>query len=195
MFRNYLVAALRNLARNKLNTAIIVAGLSGGFAAAIFIALFVRDELSYDAWFPLHERTYLLRTILDASGDERGAADRSPYYFATTMKLDFPQIEAAARLTPGRASIRSGEIEYNEDLYWADPNIFDVLRLPTIAGNLPTALQSPDGVVMTRRIARKYFGRDDPIGKTVSFDRQHPMTVTAVLEDVPSNTHLRFDIV
>src|SRR5262245_32559094 len=102
MFRNYVAASLRNLARNKLHAAIIVTGLAAALAAAMLIALFVRDEFSYDSWLPLHERTYLLRTALGGSGAEAYAADRSPYYFAATMKLDFPQIEASARMTPGR---------------------------------------------------------------------------------------------
>lgn len=195
MFRNYLAAALRNLARDRLYAAITVIGLALGFAAALVIALFVRDELSYDRWIPLHERTFLLGASVTISGRAPDYVDLSPPFFAAPMKLDFPQIEAIGRLNESKASLRRGQIENNETLHWADPNIFDLLQLPAVAGDLRTALERADGIVLTRKMARKYFGRNDPIGEAIEVDREHRMTVTAVLEDLPSNTHLNLDIV
>src|ERR1700730_11399494 len=98
MIRNYLVAALRNLLRNWLYAAITIICLAVGFAAALLIALFVRDELSYDRGPPLQDPTFLLRNALS----ETEISGRAPSYFAATMKLNFPGIEATARLTPGR---------------------------------------------------------------------------------------------
>jgi putative ABC transport system permease protein len=195
MFRNYLSAALRHLARDGLYAAITIIGLAVGFTAAILIALFVRDELSYDQWLPMHERTYLLRAHVEISGREADDVDLSPSWFAPPMKLDFPQVEAIARLTRPEMSVRRGELENNERVHWADPNFFDLLPLTAIAGDLPTALERPDGIVLTRAMARKYFNRDDPVGETLEINREHVMTVTAVLEDLPSNTHLDIDIV
>src|SRR6267142_1436087 len=135
MFRNYLIAALRNLARNKLYAAINIVGLAVGFATAILIALFVRDEFSYDQFIRGHDKTYLIQS------DERMPArapfysDNSPAHFAEQLKLDFPQVEAAARITtdytPG---VRHGDIEYTERVYWSDRNIFDLLPLPAAYG-------------------------------------------------------------
>ena len=196
MFRSYLTAACRHLSRNWLHSGVVIFGLAVGIAAALMIALFLDSEFHYDE-IPLHERTYLLRTALNATGLESDAVDRSPSYFATAMKLDFPQIEAIARLAPTirQASFRKGEIENNEVIYWGDPGIFDVLRVPALAGDPSTALQNPNSVVITRKIAMKYFGRENPVGDTFEFNRQHVLTVTAVLEDRPPNSQLQFDIV
>jgi putative ABC transport system permease protein len=89
-------------------------------------------------------------------------------------------------------SVGHGGREFQESLSWAEPNLFDVLPLPVLAGDPHTALADPDGVVLTRSLARKYFGRDTPIGETLDIGRQFPLRVSAVLEDLPSNTHLNF---
>ncbi len=205
MFRNYLTTALRNLVRNRLYAAINIIGLTVGFAAALLIALFLRDDLGYDRWIPDHARTYLIRfegrptsATLDSPLLVR---DNSPPQFAAWLAASFPEIERVARLgfveggNPGfRSGLRHGEIEGNEILFWADADFLSVVALPLIAGDPATALQQADSVVLTRRTARKYFGRDDPIGETLELDRRHPMRVTGVLEDLPSNTHLNFDL-
>src|SRR5215469_10165209 len=98
MFRNYLAAALRNLARNKLYAGINIIGLAVGFAAAILIALFVRDEFSYDKWLPDHERTFLLTAEIALPGRDAVFADETPGEMAGFLKLDYPQIETIARL-------------------------------------------------------------------------------------------------
>src|SRR5262249_47672551 len=103
---------------------------------------------------------------------------------------DFHEIEAIARLTPAPAALRHGDLEFSENLTWADPDVFRILALPAIAGDPVTALEAPDGLVITRAIARKYFGRDDPIGEVLELDRKTTLRVAAVLEDLPSNTHL-----
>ena len=196
MIRSYVTAALRNLTRNGLYNLIIISGLAVAMSAALLIAMFVHGELSYDE-LPLYERTYLLRTVLSRSGLESEIWDHSPSNFAAAMKLDFPQIEKIARLVPqnSQVGIRKGQIESNEQIAWADPDIFDVLRVPTIAGDPRTALQNPNTVVITRKIALKYFGRENPVGDTLEFDRQQVLTVTGVLADRPPNSQLQFDIV
>jgi len=77
---------------------------------------------------------------------------------------------------------------------WADPDILQVLRLPAVAGDANGPLPA-DGIVLTQRMARKFFGRDNPVGEVLDIDRQHPMVVTAVLRDLPSNTHLNTEII
>jgi putative ABC transport system permease protein len=194
MFRNCLVAALRNLARNKLYAVINIVGLSTGFAAAIFIALFVRAEFSYEDFLPNFERTYLATEIISVPGAKPLVVSYTPAELAGWLKLDFPSVDAVTRLQPERTSLRHADIEANEQIYWADPNFFDVVSLPVAAGDIKTALQQPDGVVLTRTIARKYFGRDDAVGETIEFGRKHAMRVTAVVDDLPSNTHLEMQI-
>jgi putative ABC transport system permease protein len=91
--------------------------------------------------------------------------------------------------------VRHGQVEALETVLWADPDIFSILPLPTLAGDLKTALAEPDSVVLTQAYARKYFGRDDPVGQTLLIDKRLPMRVTAVIKDLPSNTHLKMTIV
>jgi putative ABC transport system permease protein len=191
MFRNYLAAALRNLTRNRLYSIINIVGLTVGLAAALLIALFVRDEFSYDTWIPGYERVYAVH----ATAVERFQTthyDLAPSMTAGLLARDFPQqISAVTRFAPAlRRGVRRGDVEYSETIMWADPSFFEVLPLPAFAGNLATALQDPDGLVLTRSAARKYFGRDNPIGETLEIDRTFVMRVTAVLEDLPSNTYL-----
>ena len=196
MFRNYLAAALRNLTRNGLYASINIVGLSAGFATALLIALFVRHETTFDHFIPGYQNIYKLSMELRLPGGTSATEDVGgwiPYQ----MKLDLPQIEKIARLSHifEGVSLRHGDVEAIESrFYWAEPNIFDVLPLPAYAGNLKTALERPDGLVLTRRMARRYFGTDNPIGETLEIERNRTMTVTAVLEDLPSNTHLNAEI-
>ena len=194
MFRHYLIAALRRMTSNTVHTAINIIGLSIGFAAAILIALFVHDEFSYDKWIPGHERTFVVRMLVSGVGTPTGWSTTTSD-LAEILKDNLPAIEATARLRVDTASLRHGLIEANETIYWADPRFFDVVPLPATGGDLATALQRPDGIVITRRIARKYFGRDNPIGETIELNRKNPMRVMAVLDDLPSNTHLNTEII
>jgi len=195
MLRNYLITALRNLVRNRLYAAINISGLAVGFGAAIFIALFVRDEFSYDRWIPGHDRVFLITETLKIDGRTPVESHLVPLGLAELMKLDFPQIQHVARVVGKNASLRHEGIEANETIYWADPEIFDVLPLITVAGELSAALAKPDGLVLTQRMAEKYFGQANPIGQTMEINRQEPMRVAAVIRDFPSNTHLTAEII
>ena len=200
MLRNYLITALRNLVRNRLYAAINIVGLAVGFAAAILIALFVRDEFSYDTWIPGHENIYHVVGRAEVSGHAPMYGDRLSPNLAAFLKAESPAIQEVTRLFFADAQagaqpiLRKGEVEGREDLLWADPNIFDVLPLPAIAGDLRTALSAPDGIVLNRTLARKYFGRDNPIGQIIELDRKYPMRVMAVIDDLPPETHLRFSV-
>jgi putative ABC transport system permease protein len=198
MFRNYFAAAVRNLARNHLYAVINVLGLAVGFAAAVLVAIYVHHELNFEDFIPGYQRIYRISSaavVPDAGSnavEDLGGSEIGP-----KLKLAFPQIEALARLsnTFGGENLRHGNVETLEErFYWADPNFFDVVPLPVLAGDLKTALERPDGLVLTRRMARKYFGRDLPLGETLQINRKTTMQVTAVLADLPSNTHLNAEV-
>lgn len=191
MLRNYLAAALRNLARNRLYAGINLLGLAVGFAAAILIALYVRDELTFDRFWPGHEQVYRL-AVTSASPQFKIPAEFAPPELAAEVKAAFPQVEAIARLWLSGADLKHGNVELSERVMWADAEIFKVLQFQVVAGDLPSALEQPNEVVLTRTLARKYFGRKDPIDETLTLNRQHPLRVVAVIEDLPSNTH--FDL-
>jgi putative ABC transport system permease protein len=210
MLRNYLMTALRNLARNRLYAGITILGLAVAFTAAILIGQFVRNELTYDHWIPGYERVYKIGNTMVQPGQPPATSDIGPSVLASQIKAVFSSAEVIARLEQSFPSIkaRPGDAGANDNVFaWADPDIFKALPLPVLAGNLDTALQEPDTVVITKAAARKYFHRDLPIGDTLLVQTAtppppgsgplaqgtqawHPMRVTAVLKDLPSNTNL-----
>jgi len=196
MFRNYLAAALRNLARNKLYAGVTIMGLAIGFAAAMLIGLYVRDELTFDRFLPDHERIYLMTSTIQMAGAKPIETKLSQIKLAERLPLDFPEVELAGRLTGAYfpPTVRRGEtVAAEQSLYYADPNFFRILRFPVLAGDLAHALDTPDSVVLTPGAARKYFGREDPIGQVLLINRE-PFRVTAVLKELPSNTHITAEI-
>jgi putative ABC transport system permease protein len=198
MLGNYLAAAVRNLLRDRAYTLINLFGLSLGFVAAILIALYVRDEYSYDQFFPEHARTYRLTEIVEVPGRGPLPLTVSSSVDARAMKLTFPEIEEATRLQGTSARLfRAGDSTGAAPLaaYWADPNFFQLFPMRVIDGTLAGALSRPDGVVLTRTFARTLFGRENVAGEPVRVGRDTNMRVTAVVEDLPSNTHLNIDVV
>jgi putative ABC transport system permease protein len=196
MFANYLAAALRNLARNKLYAGVTILGLAIGLAAAMLIGLYVRDELTFDRFVPDRERIYLMTTTIELEGSRPIETKLSQIKLAERLPIDFPEIELAGRLTGAYfpPTVRRGEtVAAEQNLYYADANFFRILRLPVLAGDLEHALDTPDSVVLTRAVARKYFGRDDVVGQILTINRE-PFRVTAVLKDLPSNTHISAEI-
>jgi putative ABC transport system permease protein len=196
MLRNYLAAALRNLGRNRLYAGITIAGLAIGFAAAMLVALFVRDEYSYDKFIPGWQHVYRISEVIGTPSAKPIETYYSPVMLAEAFKANFPEMETIARsaIAGFPPEVRHGEISGAEQgAVWADPTFFRILPVPALAGDLVHALDAPDSVVIDRATARKYFGRDKPIGETLIIDK-HPMRVTAVIEDLPSNTHLAGNI-
>jgi putative ABC transport system permease protein len=214
MFRNYMAAALRNLLRNRLYAAINIVGLALGISAALLIALFVRDEYSYDRFFPGYRDVYLLTPTRDPI-DRRLLAERWDFSLpnlAAKLSVQLPQIATAARImsADNPPHIRHGQVEADETGFlWVDPSFFRVMPLKSLAGDLQTALATPDSVVLTRTAARKYFGRDKPLGEmlevnpamgsdaakvSTAFNTSHPMRVTAIIDDLPSNSYVKGDV-
>jgi putative ABC transport system permease protein len=208
MWRNYLTTALRHLARNRLYAAISIASLAVGFAVAVLVGVFLRHELSYDRFLPDYGRLYVVRQVFLPPG-------QGPLWryndvrtdVAAGLRADFPQVEDVARLQHREVGIQQGaDIATEPDFGWADPNLFQVLRLPFLAGDPATALTRPDGVVLTAAMARKYFGSEDVLGRALTVrpltsaamggeaGAAIPLQVTGVLKDLPSETHLKIEI-
>ena len=194
MLRNYLAAALHNLFRNGPYAVINIFGLALGFTAIILIALYVRDEYSYDRFYPDHDRIYRVMETVSPPGEGPLRIAVTASNIAPAMKLDFPEVEAATRLVARGAVLRQGNIVGSSELYWADPNFFRIFPMKVVAGNLDEALNRPDSLVLTRKTARRYFGRDDVVGKVLEMDRQYTLHIAAVIEDLPSNTHLNAEV-
>ena len=173
---------------------LMVAGLGLAYCAVVVIGLYVRDELTYDQSIPGANGVYLLAPKYGPPGRPLIDSDRSPAGFARWIKTDLPEVQQVARLDTQEWRVASTTRSVKERFYWADPNIFSVLRLGALRGDLKTALEAPDGMVMTRRMAIAYFGRDDVIGRTLLVNSLHTFRVTAVLKDLPPNIHLDREI-
>jgi len=194
MFRNILAAALRNLARNRLYAAISIGGLAIGMAAALLTFLFVRDELNFDGFIPGHERVFVLMHEVTAPGLGRERESASIAQQAAWLKLDLPQIVDAERIAFDSVVVRRGDVEANETVGWADPGLLRLLPYPALAGDPAAALEQPDAVVITRAMARKYFGQDRPIDQTLQFNRKQVFRVAAVIEDYPASANITAQI-
>lgn len=192
MLRHYAAIAVRNVARTKLYAAISVIGLALGFAAATLIGLYVHDELTYDRWLPNHERIYQV----SAGGANGTLTSVAPSDLGNWLVNDYPELEAVTRLFQESAFFVDSEDagrKFNETVVWADRSTPQVFRFPAVAGSFDGALDRPDALVLTRTLATKYFGAAErAVGKVLLYKGVQPMTVTAVIENLPSSTTLGF---
>ena len=186
MLLDYLAVALRNLAQNRLYSGISILGLALGLCAATLAGVVLRSELTYEHFMAGYANTYFAATVGAPSGRAPFYSAGAPSFVAGLLKLNLPQARAITRIVAADVHLRHERVEAPEKLYWADPNVFDVLRLPVIAGDLAGALRNPDNIVLTRGIAEKYFGRAAPVGQTVVVDGAHDMVVAAVIADLPA---------
>jgi putative ABC transport system permease protein len=186
MIGHYLHLAARNVPRAGPFVLISIVGLAIGLGAALLIGLYVHDELSYERWLPESDRVYLI----SVRSPDGGMTDIGPSDVGHWVAADYPQFEVVTRLVRGDSFFKRDAHEFNEPITWADSNVFDVLRFSVVAGTLKGALDEPETLVLTRRIAEKYFGRPDPIGETLLLAGARPLKITAVIENLPSNTEL-----
>jgi putative ABC transport system permease protein len=192
MLRHYLSLALRHVARNKLYALISITGLAIGFGAATLVGLYVHDELTYERWLPNSERIYRVSPTTEVTGDAGAGPSDIGLWLASDYK---DQLEAVTRLFRGGGGFfKRGDVAFSEPILWADANVFDVFQYPVVTGSLRGSLERPDGLVLTRSAAQRYFGDGDPVGQTLLYNGREPMVVNAVIEDLPSNTHLAFNV-
>jgi putative ABC transport system permease protein len=195
MLGNYVVAALRNLVRNRAYAAINLLGLALGYTAAILIALCVRDEFTFDQFFPQADRIYQVGELIEPLGSPPARSSVTTAFIAPALQLDFAEIDLVTRLIPDSVSVRRKDGESaTPAAYWADPTFFHMFPMKVVAGDLAHALSSPGDIVLTHRAARQFFGRDDVVGETLDINREHSLRIVAVVEDLPSNSNLTFDI-
>ncbi|WP_407522395.1 ABC transporter permease [Lacibacter sp. MH-610] len=197
MLKNYFVIAWRNLLKNRTFSIINIAGLAVGLACFILIALYVVDELSYDRYHQKASRIYRINSDIRFGGtDLKLAVSSDP--MGATLKKDYPQVEQFVRIynSAGSKLIKKGNAFINETrVTHADSTLFEVFTLPVIAGNPQTALNEPNTVVITESAANKYFGTVNVIGQNIETNDNTKTLykVTAVIKDIPANSHFNFD--
>jgi len=206
MFRDYLVIALRNIARHKLYSFINIAGLAVGLACVILIALFVRDELSYDKWIPGSDKLYRVEVTYHVPNRSDIVLAQTSMPLPVAMRDQIPEVRSATRLTQQHTTMIAGDRQFSETVAVVDPNFLQVVQLPLVTGDPRTVLSQRDTIVISQRIARKYFNDADPIGKTLATGRGRcnrdpvcantavALKVVGVMRDLPHNTQIDADI-
>jgi putative ABC transport system permease protein len=184
--RHFVAAFLGNLRATRLLSAIAILGLTIGLTGAILMALAARTALEFNGFLPDRERIHIGISVLSPPGMPPNFNEASNARAAALIKANLPDVEAVARLAEQEATLRRGETISREKIYWADPDIFALLRFPALHGQPATALRRPDAIVMKRSAALRLFGRDDALGETIEVDGR-PMIVTAIIADVPPN--------
>jgi putative ABC transport system permease protein len=195
MLRNLIVVSLRNLLQNRSYTLLHILGLTLGITCALFITLYIVDEVSYDDFHDKRGRIYrIVTTILDSGKETNYPSTQVP--MATELETKYTEVEGAIRfLGAGRELFENPDARlqfYEENFYFTDSTVFDVFTFPLIHGDPSQALAQPNTVVVTESTARRYFGTTDAIGKTI-LSKGKLYTVTGIAGNPPSNSSIRFD--
>jgi putative ABC transport system permease protein len=195
MLKNYLKIALRNLWRKRAYTFINVIGLVVGMACCFLIFLYVHFELSYDQFHSKADRIYRVVGDLKSSGETLYWYE-TPGPLAGSLKSEFPQVQEVTRFINLGVLVRTGGVKFQEkQVLWADSSIFSVFDFPLIYGDPGTALKEPNSVVISETAALKYFGRTNPLGRSLLLTSLNlPGVVTGVMKDIPENSHIKADI-
>ena len=200
MIKNYLRVALRNLLRHKGYAFLNILGLAVGIAAAALIFLYVRSELSYDEFHNNADRTYRVVADWSNQGDSQIHQLGTPFVLAQTIREKYPQVESITQICGplGDFVVRRGRKAVKMfDVYAAEPSFFDVFSFPLLQGNPEASLNDPGTIVLSQTTAKKLFGTDEPLGKSIEVklgDAWQSARVTGVVADVPPNSHFRFDM-
>lgn len=195
MFRNYLKIAVRNIFRNKTYSFINIFGLSIGIACSILIILWVHDELNYDHFHKNSAELYLaVQKCYTQDEIEYGSA--LPYPAAEVLKRDYPEISEVCRVYYSQEFlfVHNDKRFIEKSILMVDPEFLTMFSFSLIQGDASNILDDPNSVVITKKIAQKYFGNSNPLGKIFRVDNQHNLTVTGVLNDIPKNSLLDFSI-
>jgi putative ABC transport system permease protein len=214
VFANYLTVALRNIARHKLYSAINICGLALGLTCVILIALFIRDETSFDKWVPDSANLYRLDQIYTFPGRAPIVLAASDFPLPALLKDSLPEVTGMTRFWPRHKTVTIGGRSFAQDIAEADGNFFQMIRFPLVAGDAASALSQPDSIVLSQSLARKYFGNADPMGKTLVVNKQNcpfvsidsissvscandavVLRVTGVMRDMPHNSHMQAEAV
>lgn len=196
MIKSYFKTTWRNLMKKKTFSFINVLGLTIGITVCLLIFVYIVNEFSVDRFHADNDRIYrVMRGVLMEGGERKVAYLSGPY--APALLNDFgEEIEEAVRVNPTEGLITIGDRSFRERrIYDVDSNFFNLFSFPLVRGDAATALNDPSSVVLTESTARKYFGSTDKaMGQLIELDKALPLRVTAIAKDVPSNSHLEFDL-
>jgi len=194
MWLSYLKIAFRSLIKQRLYAFINISGLAIGVTTCVLILMYVRYENSYDEFNPNADQ--VVRLDLEGKmGDNEFQMSLSAAIAGPTMLEDFPEVINYVRIrNSGFPVLRYEDKVFSEEQWWqADSSVFEIFKIPFVLGDPATALTQPSSVVITERMATKYFGDENPIGKVLNSDNRNDFNVTGVVKELPSNSHWHFD--
>ena len=195
MFFNYLKVAIRNSWKNKLISFINIFSLALGIAACILIFLFIRDEKSFDAFHAKKDHIYRLDEIQSFPGTNTQKVALSMPGMGPSMCKDYPEILNYTRFYGrGQQLFEKGDQRFMvEKTVAVDSTFFDIFDFQLTAGDPQTALDEPNTIILTKKIATQFFGSENPIGELLKM-RDQEYEVTGVMDNVPENSHLQFEL-
>lgn len=197
MWRNYLVIALRSLAKNRLFAALNLVGLAVGMAACLLIAMWVRNETTYDQWLPDASRIFVVQAKTQYPGKDLETWGHASAVMLPKLAADFPQVESYTRLLRSERAVRHGSRIENQSVALVDSGFFDVLALPLVEGAVDTVFKRPDQIVVSQTFARNWFGTSAAKGQTLIITvkgEKRPFQIAAVIRDLPSNAMFEFNV-
>ena len=197
MIKNYLRVSIRNLMKHKFISFINLFGLTVGFACCLLILTYLLHEVSFDRQNPDAANTYrVTRKFHNAQGVVSLNLSTIAPPFGPLLQADFPEIKTMTRLLPnGTTAFVFGEKKFYEtNVFFADPHLTDLFKVQVVSGNIRRALAEPFHILITDKLAQKYFGKDDPINKSVKLDNNLHCTVAGVFKPFPANSHLHPEV-
>jgi len=195
MLRNFFIVTVRSFFRQKFYSFINVLGLTSGLACTLFIYLWINDEVSKDKFHQDVDHIYQIVTNIKWDG-EMITWESTPGPLADEIKSNIAEVSAVARFSnDGDQLFTEGESNFLEHGYFADPDFFKVFSFPIVKGNATAPLSQKSDVVISARLAKKLFGDQDPIGKTVRVQNRYDQKVSAVLADITDESSLQFDFI
>ena len=194
MIKNFFLIAVRNISRHKVFTFINVTGLAVGLAASLLILLWVQDEFSFEKFNQNAEKIYRVEEDQFYSG-ERYHVTVTPFPSGPVWKEKIPEIAEQTRIYPWmpRMLFRHGDkVFFESSLIAADSSFLEMFTYPLLSGEKSTALNSPHSILLTEKLARKYFGETNPIGETLTLENKYEFMVTGILIELPKNSMFTF---
>jgi putative ABC transport system permease protein len=196
MLTNILKIALRNFFKSKLFSAINIIGLSISLACVTLILIYVNDELSYDKHNSKYKQIYRVILHLRMQGNDIPPEAVTPFAWGPALKDEYSIVKESVRFYHLKGALlksMNGEVFREDNIYFADPSVFTAFDHKFIYGDPKGALDVPNTIVLSESLAKKYFGKENPVGKTISRIEGNDFTVTGVFEDLPANTHMRYE--
>lgn len=194
MFQNYLLSVWRYIARNRSFTAINIMGLVIGMTAFMLIMQYVVHELNYDKFWTTSDRIYRVQLDRYDRGELSTRWASGANGLGPDLKDNFPEIEAYVRLAGSNSLLSHGDVFFKEDnIYYASQDFFKVFGIKLLEGTDSTALKGLNKIVLSRSLAKKYFGSESPVGKTMRNNGKTEFLVTGVYEDIPDHSHMEID--